>query len=151
MTRLNCPNCGAPIDIHRVSCEYCGTPYERNEEKTVFYADNAPFYIHSELIKNIDPIEFQRMLLIEEGRRLRSQINASIMNVNNMHGFGKIEECLNSIPRVESNTSSPCDVPDIWEEPVCPDDSSVLKKMLIVLAWMSPIIIFTILKTFNII
>ena len=25
----NCPNCGAPIDISRSSCEYCGTPYEK--------------------------------------------------------------------------------------------------------------------------
>ena len=23
----NCPNCGAPIDLSRRSCEYCGTPY----------------------------------------------------------------------------------------------------------------------------
>ena len=33
MSRLkkqtNCPNCGAPIDISRSSCEYCGTPYEK--------------------------------------------------------------------------------------------------------------------------
>ena len=25
----NCPNCGAPIDISRSSCEYCGTPYKK--------------------------------------------------------------------------------------------------------------------------
>lgn len=25
----NCPNCGAPIDVSRSSCEYCGTPYEK--------------------------------------------------------------------------------------------------------------------------
>ena len=25
----NCPNCGAPIDTSRSSCEYCGTPYEK--------------------------------------------------------------------------------------------------------------------------
>lgn len=25
----NCPNCGAPIDRSRDSCEYCGTPYEK--------------------------------------------------------------------------------------------------------------------------
>ena len=27
--QTNCPNCGAPIDISRSSCEYCGTPYEK--------------------------------------------------------------------------------------------------------------------------
>ena len=26
----NCPNCGAPIDRSRDSCEYCGTPYEKS-------------------------------------------------------------------------------------------------------------------------
>jgi hypothetical protein len=150
MTRLNCPNCGAPIDIHRRSCEYCGTPYERNEEKTVIYADNAPFYIHQEPIKNIDPIEFQKLLLAEENRRLRNQLNASIMNVNNMHGFGTIEECLNSIPRVESNTSNPCGVPDIREDPVCPEHS-MLKDILLLLAMFTPVIVIIFLKVFNII
>lgn len=47
MTRLNCPNCGAPIDIHRRSCEYCGTPYDL-EDREVLYADNQPIYIHQE-------------------------------------------------------------------------------------------------------
>lgn len=28
----NCPNCGAPIDISRSSCEYCGTPYEKSND-----------------------------------------------------------------------------------------------------------------------
>ena len=36
----NCPNCGAPIDILRSSCEYCGTPYPDKPETTKFYADN---------------------------------------------------------------------------------------------------------------
>ena len=25
--RVNCPNCGAPIDIHAEKCAYCDTPY----------------------------------------------------------------------------------------------------------------------------
>lgn len=36
----NCPNCGAPIDISRSSCEYCGTPYPEKPETAKFYADN---------------------------------------------------------------------------------------------------------------
>lgn len=28
----NCPNCGAPIDRSRDSCEYCGTPYEKSND-----------------------------------------------------------------------------------------------------------------------
>ena len=150
MTRLNCPNCGAPIDIHRRSCENCGAPYERNEEKTVLYTDNAPVYIYQEPTKNIDPIKIQKILLAEENRRLRNQLNASIMNVNNMHGFGTIEECLNSIPRVESKTSSPCGVPDIREDPVCPENG-MLKDILLFLPMCAPIIVFIILKALNII
>lgn len=30
--QTNCPNCGAPIDISRSSCEYCGTPYEKSND-----------------------------------------------------------------------------------------------------------------------
>ncbi len=36
----NCPNCGAPIDISRSSCEYCGTPYPDKPETAKLYADN---------------------------------------------------------------------------------------------------------------
>lgn len=55
MTRLNCPNCGAPIDIHRIDCEYCGTPYELDEDEvevTIFYADNVPVEITKRRINN---------------------------------------------------------------------------------------------------
>ena len=148
MNRLNCPNCGAPIDIHRRSCEYCGTPYE--EKMAIYYADNAPVYIYQEPIKNIDPIKIQKLLLAEENRRLINQLNASIMNVNNMHGFGKIEECLNSIPKVESDSSTADCVPGIWEDPVCPEHS-MLKDILLLLAMCAPVIIFIILKALNII
>ena len=40
----NCPNCGAPIDIHRQSCEYCGTPYE----KEVYLVEAPSLYIESD-------------------------------------------------------------------------------------------------------
>lgn len=36
----NCPNCGAPIDKSRDSCEYCGTPYPEKPETAKLYADN---------------------------------------------------------------------------------------------------------------
>jgi len=36
----NCPNCGAPIDRSRDSCEYCGTPYPEKPETAKLYADN---------------------------------------------------------------------------------------------------------------
>ena len=26
-SKTNCPNCGAPIDIHAEKCEYCDTPW----------------------------------------------------------------------------------------------------------------------------
>ncbi len=30
---INCPNCGAPIDNSRTSCEYCETPYDNKTDK----------------------------------------------------------------------------------------------------------------------
>lgn len=36
----NCPNCGAPIDRSRDSCEYCGTPYPEKPETAKLYTDN---------------------------------------------------------------------------------------------------------------
>lgn len=27
--RTNCPNCGAPVDLHAEKCAYCDTPYLR--------------------------------------------------------------------------------------------------------------------------
>lgn len=42
--QTNCPNCGAPIDIHRKSCEYCGTPYE----KEVYLVEAPSLYIESD-------------------------------------------------------------------------------------------------------
>lgn len=45
----NCPNCGAPIDIHRIDCEYCGTPYDLDDCEVeiiiAYYADNQPVEI----------------------------------------------------------------------------------------------------------
>ena len=108
----NCPNCGAPIDIYRRSCEYCGTPYERDDihvrqsVEMLFYADNKPVYIYQEPL-NIDPIEVQKRILEEQNRRLRNELNAAIAGVNNanvfsngMHGSETIEECCNALPRV---------------------------------------------------
>lgn len=40
-TNTNCPNCGAPIDIHAEKCAYCDTPYvyiskKRQDDLTSF-------------------------------------------------------------------------------------------------------------------
>lgn len=138
----NCPNCGAPIDIHRRSCEYCGTPYERNEEKMALYADNIPLYIYQEpsLLKCINPIELQKMILAEENRRLRNQLDASIMNAN-MHGFGKIEECCNAFPKISYHESKTESV----------KDRSMLKATLMSSLVLLPIVGIFILKLLNII
>lgn len=54
MTRLNCPNCGAPIDIHRKDCEYCGTPYDLKDQEVLYYADNQVVYITESPIKHYE-------------------------------------------------------------------------------------------------
>ena len=101
MTKLNCPNCGAPIDIHRRSCEYCGTPYERDNihvrqsGEMLFYADNKPVYIYQEPL-NIDPIEIQKRILEEQNRRLRNELNAAIAGVNNAMSISSVLNTLNA-------------------------------------------------------
>lgn len=34
MKKLNCPNCGAPVD-NSCKCHYCGTQYERNNDNLI--------------------------------------------------------------------------------------------------------------------
>lgn len=38
--QTNCPNCGAPLDLDRVKCPYCGTRYY-----DMAIADGEPFYL----------------------------------------------------------------------------------------------------------
>lgn len=53
----NCPNCGAPIDISRSSCEYCGTPYPEKPETAKLYADNQlVMEVQIEANKNSDEL-----------------------------------------------------------------------------------------------
>lgn len=35
MTEHNCPNCGAPIDLNKTKCAYCGTPYKVDQQNMV--------------------------------------------------------------------------------------------------------------------
>lgn len=108
MTRLNCPNCGAPIDIHRRDCEYCGTPYDL-KDLDVLYADNQPIYIHQDPIEwNDDQIrnlsaQIARGMsktawsLDTEIKMLQSQMQANELQ---MWQEQRIKECCNSLPKV---------------------------------------------------
>ena len=102
MTRLNCPNCGAPIDIHRLSCEYCGTPYD-NDEEVSFYADNKiveTVHIHQDPIewykKDIRRLQAQLSQLIQCNAisiaDARAQLDAAAWEEE------KIRQCMNSVP-----------------------------------------------------
>lgn len=67
----NCPNCGAPIDQSRDSCEYCGTPYPWKPETTKFYADNQLIMeVQIEANKNSDKLIKE---LIDRDRLLLKQ------------------------------------------------------------------------------
>lgn len=161
MTRLNCPNCGAPIDIHRRSCEYCGTPYDL-EDREVFYADNQPIYIHQEPIKwNDNQYATLAKRLADASARAGTSfndLNNSIQNLQSKLNYvnsqtwqaEQIRECVNAYPRAESNSSTADCVPGIWEDPVCPEHS-MLKDILLLLAMCAPVIVFIILKALNII
>ena len=101
--RKNCPNCGAPIDIHRRSCEYCGTPYDNSEEVSL-YADNKKVetvYIHKR--NAVDTYENDLRRLQAELSQLvqrnaislgaaRAQLNAAVWEEE------KIRQCMNSVP-----------------------------------------------------
>lgn len=102
MTRLNCPNCGAPIDIHRRSCEYCGTPYDNDEEVSL--------YVDNKIVETVhiyqDPIEWYK----EDIRRLQANLSQLIQcNAISMADARarldaaaweeeKIRQCMNSVP-----------------------------------------------------
>lgn len=47
MKNLNCPNCGAPIDIHSEKCAYCDTPYETSTSDLRMTADEIRFNVTS--------------------------------------------------------------------------------------------------------
>ena len=131
MKNKNCPNCGAPIDIHRRSCEYCGTPYDL-EDQEVFYADNQAIYIHQEPIKWNDD---QYATLVKRLADASTRVGMSFNDLNN------------SIQNLQNKLNC---VPGIWEDPVCPEHS-MLKDILLLLAMCAPVLVFIILKALNII
>ena len=124
MTKLNCPNCGAPIDIHRKDCEYCGTPYDLRDQE-VLYADNQPFYIYQ------NPIEWSD--------------NAS--QAKNLEAWRQelTRQCVNAYPKVNygSLIEEPKDEATgyIWE---------TIKIVLVTVAFFLPVLIPIILGALDI-
>lgn len=51
MKGINCPNCGAPIDIERHKCAYCGTSYY--DLSCIPF--NEPFFLKINLGKKDNP------------------------------------------------------------------------------------------------
>ena len=104
MTKLNCPNCGAPIDIHRRSCEYCGTPYDNSEEVFSFYADNKKVetvYIHQEPIKkwhedNLRRLQMELSQLAQCNAISLSDARARLDAMSSEEE--RIRQCMNSVP-----------------------------------------------------
>lgn len=43
MRRRNCPNCGAPYDIYKNKCPYCGTSYY--DMSAIDFESGEPFYL----------------------------------------------------------------------------------------------------------
>ena len=109
----NCPNCGAPIDISRSSCEYCGTPYPEKPETAKLYADNQlvmEVQIESnkradELIKQL--IDRDRLLLkaynsITAWQPTPEEERKMIEDMRNIAPriFPKVEERVNLIDKI---------------------------------------------------
>lgn len=51
MKKLNCPNCGAPIDPDTNKCQYCGTSYFDLSSIDIY--DSKPFYLKIKMGNNI--------------------------------------------------------------------------------------------------
>lgn len=152
MTRLNCPNCGAPIDIHRKDCEYCGTPYDL-KDLDVLYADNQPIYIYQ------DPIEWNDNALDRFNEAIKRGIERTSIGImetqlqaKNLEAWQQelTRQCVNAYPKAESELSSTDCMPGIWEDPVCPEHG-MLKDILLLSTIFAPAIVFIILKILNII
>lgn len=111
----NCPNCGAPIDRSRDSCEYCGTPYPWKPETAKLYADNQlVMEVQIEANKNSDKlikelIDRNRLLLKayrsvtawqptpeEERKMIEDMRNVAAPTV-----FPKVEEQVNLIDKLK--------------------------------------------------
>ena len=160
MTRLNCPNCGAPIDIHRRDCEYCGTPYDL-KDREVLYADNQPVYIYQ------DPIEWNVNALERINKSLRQSIDRTSISICNTEAKLKLMEaqlqaknleawqheltrqCCNALPKASYGPLIEpkvevigTEVSDIWE---------TVKIVLITVAFFLPVLIPIILGVFDII
>ena len=53
MKDRNCPNCGAPIDIERYKCAYCGTSYY--DFSCISIQSQKPFFLKLNLGTKDDP------------------------------------------------------------------------------------------------
>ena len=51
MKKLNCPNCGAPINPDTNKCSYCGTSYF--DLSAIDMSSSKPFYLKIKIGKNI--------------------------------------------------------------------------------------------------
>lgn len=51
MKKLNCPNCGAPINPDTNKCSYCGTSYF--DLSTIDIFDPKPFYLKIKMGNNV--------------------------------------------------------------------------------------------------
>lgn len=48
---INCPNCGAPVDLTRAVCPFCDTPYPRPRKTAVAVA--VPVEMDGEALEKI--------------------------------------------------------------------------------------------------
>lgn len=149
MTRLNCPNCGAPIDIHRRSCEYCGTPYDMEEPTK--WNDNQYATLVQELANAsaraglMSLNDFNNSFNNNSIQNLQSELNYVNSQTCQAYQAEQIRQSCNSLPKV--SYGSLIEEPekkysDIWK---------LVKRVLIVLVFFSPFIICTILDLLHII
>lgn len=83
MDKLNCPNCGAPINPEKNKCEYCDTSYF--DLSSLDIDDNKPFYLK---------LKYNNMI-ITQLVRATPKINI-IANTDYIYAYGYADQKLAS-------------------------------------------------------
>ena len=83
MKQRNCPNCGAPYDIDKNKCPYCGTSYY--DLSALDFTNNEPFYLKIKIEMSGKPCYITQLV--------RPKANLSLTCENNTataYGFGGV-------------------------------------------------------------
>lgn len=93
----NCPNCGAPVNPRRMTCEYCGTRVKQDLETFRIVVDRpgvhvlqARFVIDDAVMHAITPQEASKIAIEQMAHKLSDGI-AQFMTVDHYYDFERMD------------------------------------------------------------